>query len=202
MPYTTALFLFGAIAGYLAFIVGKWRQTCLFWMAENRANVPMGWHKPAIPVGSLILVVVLSITFATSWALLVGTLAGELLGLFAWGVLLAARWYASQVAAFASGQKEKKQIEIDIATRNAERESSRLDDIPDYKGPRDPKVRQRLRDYLQKCVAKRSPSLRSARPNQAMQRTAGRSEFWLSMTSTFNLQPRALSPAVADLGSR
>jgi membrane protease YdiL (CAAX protease family) len=43
---------------------------------------------------------------------------------------------------------------------------------------------------------------RTERPNQAMQRTAGRSAFPLSMTSTFNPQPRALSPAVADLGSR
>ncbi|MGI9087113.1 MAG: hypothetical protein ACR2HH_05130 [Chthoniobacterales bacterium] len=38
--------------------------------------------------------------------------------------------------------------------------------------------------------------------NHAMQRTAGRSAFPLSMISTFNLQPRALSPAVADLVSR
>ncbi len=49
--------------------------------------------------------------------------------------------------------------------------------------------------------------LRSAAPppkasNQAMQRTAGRSAFPLAMTSTFNPQPRAPSPAVADLGSR
>jgi hypothetical protein len=40
------------------------------------------------------------------------------------------------------------------------------------------------------------------RPNQAMQRTAGRSAFQLSMTSPFNLQPHAPSPAVADLVSR
>lgn len=38
--------------------------------------------------------------------------------------------------------------------------------------------------------------------NQAMQRTAGRSAFSLSMTSTFNLQRHSPSPAVADLGSR
>jgi hypothetical protein len=39
-------------------------------------------------------------------------------------------------------------------------------------------------------------------PNQAIQRTAGRAAFLLSMTSTFNLQPRALSPAIAGLVSR
>jgi hypothetical protein len=38
--------------------------------------------------------------------------------------------------------------------------------------------------------------------NQAMQRTAGRSAFPLSVTSIFNRQRRALSPAVADLVSR
>jgi hypothetical protein len=35
--------------------------------------------------------------------------------------------------------------------------------------------------------------------NQAMQRTAGRPALMLSTTSTFNLQPHAPSPAVADL---
>ena len=39
-------------------------------------------------------------------------------------------------------------------------------------------------------------------PNQAIQRTAGRSVFQVSMTSTFNLQRCALPPAVADLASR
>jgi hypothetical protein len=38
--------------------------------------------------------------------------------------------------------------------------------------------------------------------NQAMQRTAGRSAFTLSLTSTFNRKRRAPSPAVADLVSR
>src|SRR3954468_2674338 len=39
-------------------------------------------------------------------------------------------------------------------------------------------------------------------PNQAMQRTADRCAFSLSMTSTLNLQQDAPSPAVADLVSR
>ena len=38
--------------------------------------------------------------------------------------------------------------------------------------------------------------------NQAMQLTAGRSEFALNVTSTFNPQPCSPSPAVADLVSR
>ena len=37
------------------------------------------------------------------------------------------------------------------------------------------------------------------RPNPAMQRSAGRSAFPLSMASTFNLQRTAPSPVVADL---
>jgi len=42
----------------------------------------------------------------------------------------------------------------------------------------------------------------TATPNQALQRTAGRAAFSLSMTSTLYSLPRAPSPAVADLGSR
>jgi hypothetical protein len=45
-------------------------------------------------------------------------------------------------------------------------------------------------------------ALRRETPNQAMQRTAGRSAFPLSMTSTFNRQRRPPSPSVADLVSR
>ena len=48
----------------------------------------------------------------------------------------------------------------------------------------------------------KSHSSLSERPNQAMQRTAGRSAFSSSMTSSFNPQPHAPSPAVADLVSR
>ena len=140
MSYTAALFLIGSVAGYLAFAIGKWRHTCLFWMAENRANVPFGWRKPAVPLGSLIFVAVLSLVFATLWALLIAEHISELLGLFAWGVLLAARWFTSQIAALAAAQKERKQIEIDIATRTAERQRGRIEDIPEYTGPRDPKV--------------------------------------------------------------
>jgi hypothetical protein len=40
------------------------------------------------------------------------------------------------------------------------------------------------------------------RPNQAVQRTAGRSPFQLRVPTNFNEQPRAPSPAVADLVSR
>jgi hypothetical protein len=43
---------------------------------------------------------------------------------------------------------------------------------------------------------------RLKRPNQALQRTAGRSAFPLSMTSSFNQRPHSPSPPVADLGSR
>jgi hypothetical protein len=154
---SAALFLIGSVAGYLAFVIGKWRHTCLFWMAENRANVPLGWHKTATPLGSLILVAVLSIVFATSWALLIAKQMGNLLGLFAWGVLLAARWYASQVSAFVGGQKEKKQIEIDIATRKAERERSRIEDIPVYTGPRDPKVEAEIDRLLAEIRGEKKP---------------------------------------------
>jgi hypothetical protein len=100
---------------------------------------------------------VLSIVFATSWALLIVKQFGELPGYFAWGVLLLARWYASQVAAFVAGQKEKEQIEIDIATRSAERERSRLEDIPDYTGPRDPKVEAEIARLLAEIRRERKP---------------------------------------------
>jgi hypothetical protein len=44
--------------------------------------------------------------------------------------------------------------------------------------------------------------LTQMRPNQAVQRTAGRSAFQLRVATNFSQQPRALSPAVADFVSR
>lgn len=40
------------------------------------------------------------------------------------------------------------------------------------------------------------------RPNQAVQRTAGRYAFQFGVATNLREQPRALSPAVADLVSR
>jgi len=57
-------------------------------------------------------------------------------------------------------------------------------------------------DFTWERARSRGHRQSSKRPNQAMQRTAGRFAFPLSMTSTLNQQPRALSPAVADLVSR
>ena len=45
-------------------------------------------------------------------------------------------------------------------------------------------------------------SLATNASNHAIQRTAGRSALQLGITGNLSQQPRALSPAVADLGSR
>jgi hypothetical protein len=63
-------------------------------------------------------------------------------------------------------------------------------------------VRWRLPNAHSATALARSIEMHRSRPNQAMQRTVGRSAFPLSMTSTFNPQPHAPSPAVADLVSR
>jgi len=46
------------------------------------------------------------------------------------------------------------------------------------------------------------PSVDSETSNQAMQLTAGRSDTSRMVNRTCNLQPRSVSPAVADLVSR
>jgi hypothetical protein len=48
----------------------------------------------------------------------------------------------------------------------------------------------------------RSDAIPPNASNQAVQRTAGRSAFQLFVASNLSEQPRTLSPAVADLGSR
>ena len=60
----------------------------------------------------------------------------------------------------------------------------------------------KLRSARDQLIERTKATETAQKPNQAMQRTAGRSAFPLPMTSTFDLQPHAPSPAVADLVSR
>src|SRR5437773_12090213 len=99
MPTPTLLFVVGLVAFCIAFVAGKWRQTCIFWMVENRINVPLGWHRSEFRFGTLAVVVVFSLLFATTWAYLLAESVGTLIGAFSWGALLLGRWYASQIAA-------------------------------------------------------------------------------------------------------
>jgi hypothetical protein len=65
--------------------------------------------------------------------------------------------------------------------------------------PTDPTWRQKRLARLEKLIS----DFRMYRTsNEAMQRTASRAAFELTMTSTFNPQPSPPSPALADLGSR
>jgi len=92
------MFLIGLLAGFLAFTVGRWRHTCIFLAANNRANVPLRWRNPGIQIGSWLLVAMLSLVFAASWSLLIHDYVNELLGMFGFGVLLVFRWVVSGLA--------------------------------------------------------------------------------------------------------
>ena len=85
-------FISGLISGLLVYKVGKWRHSCIFWMVNNPANLPLGWHKEEIRFGSWLLVTALSVVFATCWSLLIMAYVNGLLGIFAWGALLTIRW--------------------------------------------------------------------------------------------------------------
>lgn len=106
-----ALFIIGLIAGFLAYKVGKWRNSCILWMTKNPVNTPLGWHKPEIRFGSFLLVTVLSIVFATCWSLLITTHVNKLLGMFAWGALLVIRWQASIISATLEVQRQLEYVD-------------------------------------------------------------------------------------------
>ena len=76
----------------------------------------------------------------------------------------------------------------------------RLFEPPIFQLPR--RKLSRSRDTQGMTFRNLSFSPERIRPNHAMQRTAGRSAFQLSMSSTFNLQRCAPLPALADLVSR
>jgi hypothetical protein len=92
------LLIVGLVAGYIAFAVGKWRHCCLFWEQHAKYNLPRVWHDAKIKIGTWLVVAICSIIFASA----IGALLAQIhpfLGVFSWGALLAARWYASMAAA-------------------------------------------------------------------------------------------------------
>jgi len=105
------LLVLGLVAGLLAYQIGKWRHGCVFWVVNNPANLPLGWHRPEIRYGSLLLVTVLSLVFATCGASVVTTHLGRWAGMLAWGVLLALRWQVSGVVAYLQGRAQLAEIE-------------------------------------------------------------------------------------------
>lgn len=87
------------ITGYLAFAIGKWRQGCCYWEMEGPHNLPSIWRNPMVRIGSWLVVATCSLVFVTAIAIPISEEINSLLGKFAWGVLLIARWYASGIAA-------------------------------------------------------------------------------------------------------
>jgi len=117
------LFIVGLISGLLAYRVGKWRHSCIFWMIENPANCPLGWRKPIWRFGSWLIVTALSLGFATCWALLISNHVNELIGMFSWGALLILRWVASGIGARMKDQKMLEEMNVRISSiRNEQKE--------------------------------------------------------------------------------
>jgi hypothetical protein len=99
------LFLIGLVCGVIAYRIGKWRHACVFWLANEPFNLPLGWRQPAIRFGTLAAVAIFSATFASCWAFLIGVGVNKFIGAFSWGVLLMIRWTASGIAARLEGRK-------------------------------------------------------------------------------------------------
>ena len=104
-------FIVGLFAGYLAFITGKWRHACVIWETKAPHNLPSAWHNPAVRIGTWIAVTICSLVFATAIATVISKEINTLLGKFLWGVLLAARYYASGVAAIIQTTHELEKME-------------------------------------------------------------------------------------------
>jgi hypothetical protein len=104
------LFLVGSVAGFIAFKVGKWRHMCINGMVNAQVACPLDWSKGEVRIGSLLLVAVFSLVFATCWADLLIENVSPFIGKFSWGVLLMARWQASGITAHIQAQKRLEEI--------------------------------------------------------------------------------------------
>ena len=110
------LFFIGIISGLLAYWVGKWRHSCIFWMKEEPANCPLGWQNPIWQLGSWLIVTILSLVFATCLALLISNHVNELIGMLSWGALLVLRWVVSGIGVRMEDQKRLEQMNVRISS--------------------------------------------------------------------------------------
>ena len=103
------LFILGAVSGYVAFWVGRWRSICQFFAIKAPWNLPTAWYNPMVRFGTWVLVVAASLAFATCWTKLFVESVHPILGKFSWLVwvlLLGARWLASCVSAGKEGWRQ------------------------------------------------------------------------------------------------
>ena len=106
------LFAIGTSAGLLAFFLGWWRASCNFWEHYAPYNVPSIWHNSTVRFGTWCISAVLSIAFASAFALLISNWMGEMIGKFSFGGLLATRWMISGMAAAISTHPELSRIKL------------------------------------------------------------------------------------------
>lgn len=114
------IFGVGLVAGLLAFWLGRWRSTCIFWMSTYPLQVPTAWRRGWVQVTTWVLVTVLSLIFATLWASLIIIHVNDWLGRFSWGALLVFRWQASGFAAASRYHKNKAELDNWMGKLNVE----------------------------------------------------------------------------------
>ena len=111
------------------------------------------------------------------------------------------RWRSDYSAGWSDSTRWMVEIEYSDHSIKSGGDSSTFPDKEGVPCPRDDQYTRYVK-AMRKLLGRDSFPEEAVRSNQSMQRTAGRSACPLSMTSTFSLQRRVPSPAVADLGSR
>lgn len=102
------LFILGVVAGYVAFVAGRWRGLCLFFTVQAPWNLPHVWHNPLFRFGSWVFVVVASLLFAMCWTKVFVESVHPSLARFSWllwAVLLTARWLIAGTSAVKEGRR-------------------------------------------------------------------------------------------------
>lgn len=103
------LFILGAVSGFAAFWVGRWRGLCQFFALKAPWNVPTAWFNPLVRFGTWVLVVAASLVFATCWTRFFVESVHPIFGKFSWliwALLLLVRWLASGVSAGKEGWRQ------------------------------------------------------------------------------------------------
>lgn len=111
-----ALLLLAVGLGAAAFLLGWYRQTCIFWTAFGAWNVPSAWNSTLFRLFTWALSTACSLAFAGLIANWIAAEVNDWLGRFSFGILLVSRWMLSSMVAVSRAQAKLEKIENENAT--------------------------------------------------------------------------------------
>lgn len=104
------LFLIAIFSGMVAVFIGNWRHNCIYWQSNLPINCPLGWGRPLVRYGSLLVVLLTSLCAAWAGAKLLSSLYDSNYWWPVFMLILLLRWIISKSLGLIKAKREHRRI--------------------------------------------------------------------------------------------